>query len=88
MELYQFDDFRDEYIFKLNPMAAWAKEEGLTAALFALAGGALLTIWGMRSALLRRGRWRPLAWCAAGFVVSILPWLLLRRRSKDLGASR
>lgn len=26
LELYQFDDFRDEYIFKLNPMAAWSKD--------------------------------------------------------------
>lgn len=26
LELYQFDDFRDEHIFKLNPMVGWAKE--------------------------------------------------------------
>jgi phosphoadenosine phosphosulfate reductase len=27
LELYQFDTFRDEYIYKLNPVAGWSREQ-------------------------------------------------------------
>jgi hypothetical protein len=65
--------------------AAWTKEEGLTAALFALAATLALLLWSQTrstSEARPRGRnvWCSLAWCAVGLTASIVPWLLIRAR--------